>query len=86
MPRSLDRRGHLVDANEFEAQKEAERQARLDRFTAKAGGLGQHQSTRDVVPLDSEPEWEPPEFVRSHDPHTLEAMRARLVEARNSRG
>lgn len=86
MPASLDRRGHLVDANEYEEQAEAERQARIARFTRAAGGRAT-SSRREVIPLDSadDNEWEPPS-ARSHDPHTLEASRARLVEAMNSRG
>lgn len=85
MPRPLMRGGHLMDANDFEEQKDAERQARLARFVSGASRLGASSGgSREVQPLDQE-DWEP-ESTRSHDPHTLEASRARLVEALNSRG
>lgn len=85
MPRPLDRRGHLVAEEEFEEQKEREREARIARFVQRAGPQPTARDPRAVQMLGQE-EWEPPETVRSHDPHTLEATRARLVEAMNSRG
>ena len=86
MPKPIDRRGRLMPEAEFEEQKEREREDRLRRFTQRAGGLAPTGTNREVIPLDlDEPEWQPPS-TRSHDPHTLEAARARLVEAMNSRG
>jgi hypothetical protein len=76
-----------VPLQEFEEKQEAERQARIARFAQGAGQMGPPPSAsrRDVTLLDLEtPDWEPPD-PRSHDPHTLEATRARLVEAYNSR-
>lgn len=85
MPAPVDRRGHLVDADEWERRAEDEREARIARFTQRAGGTHTGQRSREAIPLDMDTdEWEPPS-VRSHDPHTLEASRARLVESLNSR-
>lgn len=87
MPRPLDQRGHLVPEADYDRLKEAERQARVARFEQRSGSTSSlSQRPRDVMLLDSErvEDWEAPS-ARSHDPHTLEAMRARLVGALNSR-
>lgn len=87
MPNAWDRRGRLVPRDEYEEAKYQESQNRVARFVALAGGDDSVPSTRDVRMLDTgEQEWEPPEVVRSHDPHTLESARAALAEAMNSRG
>lgn len=87
MPSPFDRRGRLVSPEEFEEQKEREREERIAKFVTRAGGVaGQPRDPYAVAPLDAPDfDYEPPS-PRSHDPHTLEASRARLVEAMNSRG
>lgn len=83
MPSPIDRRGRLVPEQEWEDQKEAERAARLARFTRGMGGRMPAPGSREVIPLDQdEPDWEPPS-PRPHDPHTLEALRMGLVAANN---
>lgn len=87
MPSAWDRRGRLVPRDEYEEAKFQESQDRVARFVALAGGSDDAPDRRSVRMLDTEQqEWEPPEVVRSHDPHTLEAARAALAEAMNSRG
>lgn len=88
MPRAFDRRGHLVDQTEFEQLQDEERQARINRFNQGAGLTTGPQTRRDVVPLSIEDyDRDPGDYPdsRSHDPNTLEALRARLVERSNSR-
>lgn len=85
MPRALDRRGHLVPTDEFEAARDRERQARLTRFAAGAGVAAPDPGARRPVRmLDAEDDEFPD--TRSHDPHFLETQRAALVHHLNSRG
>lgn len=86
MPRPVDRRGRLIPEHEYDEMKEQERQARIDRFVERAGSTGPSRSSRDVIPLDMQDDDRELPSTRPHDPHTLEASRARLVEALNSRG